>query len=83
MALREEKVNWNDINYRKESSMAWLNAMNNAAILVAARTPAMGISYSEEEVLKRLESFRDKIYRLNMTKIDHDAAGNIDPDKLD
>lgn len=71
-----ERVNWNEVNFRKESSMAWLNAMNNAAVLVAAWIPLLG-KLDEEQVLKMLESLRNKIYKLNISKIDHDAAQNI------
>lgn len=72
-----KEPNWNEINYRKESSMAWLNAMNNAATIVASKKYE-----TNDELIKDLEVLRDKIYKLNMTKIDHDAAGDFDASDL-
>lgn len=79
MNYKEQKEpNWNDINFRKESSMAWLNAMNNACIVVASKK-----YMSEEDRIKDIGLLRDIIYKLNMTKVDHDAAQNVNPDQLD
>jgi len=73
-----EKVNWNEVNYKKESSMSWLNAMNNACLLLSNVKGGL----KEKELLEILKNLRDEIYKLNMTKIEMDTAQNLDPEDL-
>lgn len=70
------EVDWDKINYQKELSIAWMNAMNNAAIIVSACIPEMAVK-DEKLFLEKLRFIRDEIYKLNVAKIDYDAAQTI------
>lgn len=48
-APKKESPNWDEINARKEEGMEWLNAKNNAALIVGAAIRSGQLSYENWE----------------------------------